>query len=140
MFLPADEGPSMSQILISLGENTASEFLNDPWERALANLSGKVKTGVSLGLRLGGTAGIAFTTIDVIQDYRDYSGSRLWQAWGADTLPAFGGIDGGYFGAIIGPWGATAGAIAGSTGGDLAKSKIKERIYTDKQLQKKEDR
>lgn len=129
--LPSNKGPSMSQILISLGENTASEFLNDPWERALANLSGKVKTGVSWGLRLGGTAGIAFTTIDAIQDYRDYSGSRLWQAWGADTLPAWGGFIGGI--------GGIPGSIAGSTVGDLAKSNLKNKIPTDKQLKEQND-
>ena len=34
--LPSNKGPSMSQILISLGENTASEFLNDPMGKSIS--------------------------------------------------------------------------------------------------------
>ena len=120
--------PTRSQVLVSLGENTAAEVLNAPWNSAVESLPGSVKTGVKWGLRFGGTAGITFTAIDVIQDYNKYSGWRLGQVLLYDALPVIGGaVGGGVFGAP--------GAIGGSTMGDYAKIWLKNQVLTDKQIE-----
>ena len=124
--------PTRTQIFTSLGENTAAEALNYPWNKAMDSLTGGVKTGVKWGLRFGGTAGATFTLIDVTQDYKNYSGWRLGQALIYDTFPVIGGV--------VGSSGGVLGAIIVGTGGDLLKSALKDKIPTDKQLKDNEQR
>ena len=128
--------PTRSQVLISLGENTAAEGLNAPWKMAMEGVSGKVGTVITWQQRLGGPASMAFSAIDVIQDLGSYSAGNLRRALLYDTFPIIDGIIGGQAGVEIGIIGAgTMGAILGSTAGDLLKLSSKDKISTDKQME-----
>lgn len=64
----------------------------------------------------------------MMDDWNNYSGYRLWLAWGSDGLPLFGGIAAGKPFGIIG-------AVVGAMAGDRAKDWAKDKIPTDQDIQ-----
>ena len=61
-------------------------------------------------------------------DWNNYSGYRLWQAWSYNGLPFIGGFVGGKPLGIIG-------AVVGAMAGDRAKDWAKDKIPTDQDIQ-----
>lgn len=78
--------------------------------------------------KAGGIVGVPLTLNDMRDDWNNYSGYRLWLAWGSDGLPLFGGFAAGKSFGIIG-------AVGGAMAGDRAKDGIKDKIPTDQDIQ-----
>ncbi|OKY52983.1 hemagglutinin repeat-containing protein [Megasphaera cerevisiae] len=112
-------------------QNSIVEQTNTVPDRLVKlNVGGK---GLRYFVKAGGIAGIGLTLNDMRDDYHNYSGGRLWMAWGADVIPIGAGIIGGGVGGVPG-------SIIIGTLGDYAKNKLKEEyIFTDKDAQKKHE-
>lgn len=78
--------------------------------------------------KAGGAIGVPLTLSDMMDDWNNYSGYRLWLAWGSDGIPLFGGIAAGKPFGIIG-------AVVGAVAGDRAKDWAKDKIPTDQDIQ-----
>ena len=78
--------------------------------------------------KAGGAIGVPLTLSDMMDDWNNYSGYRLWLAWGSDGIPLFGGIAAGKPLGIIG-------AVVGAMAGDRAKDWAKDKIPTDQDIQ-----
>lgn len=78
--------------------------------------------------KAGGAIGVSLTLSDMMDDWNNYSGYRLWQAWSYNGLPLIGGFVGGKPLGIIG-------AVVGAMAGDRAKDWAKDKIPTDQDIQ-----
>ena len=78
--------------------------------------------------KAGGIVGVPLTLNDMRDDWNNYSGYRLWQAWSYNGLPLIGGFVGGKPLGIIG-------AVVGAMAGDRAKDWAKDKIPTDQDIQ-----
>ena len=110
----------------SLASNALSEKVN-----MVPNELVKQNWGSSLFkyfTKAGGIVGVPLTLNDMRDDWNNYSGYRLWLAWGSDGLPLFGGIVAGKSFGVIG-------AVGGAMAGDRAKDGIKDKIPTDQDIQ-----
>ena len=110
----------------SLASNALSEKANMvPNELVKQNWGGPL---FKYFTKAGGAIGVPLTLSDMMDDWNNYSGYRLWLAWGSDGLPLFGGIAAGKPFGIIG-------AVGGAMAGDRAKDGIKDKIPTDQDIQ-----
>ena len=110
----------------SLASNALSEKVNMvPNELVKQNWGGSL---FKYFTKAGGIVGVPLTLNDMRDDWNNYSGYRLWLAWGSDGLPLFGGFAAGKSFGIIG-------AVGGAMAGDRAKDGIKDKIPTDQDLQ-----
>ena len=110
----------------SLASNALSEKANMvPNELVKQNWGGPL---FKYFTKAGGIVGIPLTLNDMRDDWNNYSGYRLWLAWGSDGLPLFGGIAAGKPFGIIG-------AVVGAMAGDRAKDWAKDKITTDQDIQ-----
>lgn len=110
----------------SLASNALSEKANMvPNELVKQNWGGPL---FKYFTKAGGAIGVPLTLNDMMDDWNNYSGYRLWLAWGSDGLPLFGGIAAGKPFGIIG-------AVVGAMAGDRAKDWAKDKITTDQDIQ-----
>ena len=110
----------------SLASNALSEKVNMvPNELVKQNWGGSL---FKYFTKAGGIVGVPLTLNDMRDDWNNYSGYRLWLAWGSDGLPLFGGFAAGKSFGIIG-------AVGGAMAGDRAKDGIKDKIPTDQDIQ-----
>ena len=110
----------------SLASNALSEKVNMvPNELVKQNWGGSL---FKYFTKAGGIVGVPLTLNDMRDDWNNYSGYRLWLAWGSDGLPLFGGIVAGKSFGVIG-------AVGGAMAGDRAKDGIKDKIPTDQDIQ-----
>lgn len=110
----------------SLASNALSEKANMvPNELVKQNWGGPL---FKYFTKAGGAIGVPLMLNDMMDDWNNYSGYRLWLAWGSDGLPLFGGIAAGKPFGIIG-------AVGGAMAGDRAKDGIKDKIPTDQDIQ-----
>ena len=110
----------------SLASNALSEKANMvPNELVKQNWGGPL---FKYFTKAGGAIGVPLTLSDMMDDWNNYSGYRLWLAWRSDGLSLFGGIAAGKPFGIIG-------AVGGAMAGDRAKDGIKDKIPTDQDIQ-----
>ena len=110
----------------SLASNALSEKANMvPNELVKQNWGGSL---FKYFTKAGGIVGVPLTLNDMIDDWNNYSGYRLWQAWSYNGLPLIGGFVGGKPLGIIG-------AVVGAMAGDRAKDWAKDKIPTDQDIQ-----
>ena len=110
----------------SLASNALSEKANMvPNELVKQNWGGPL---FKYFTKAGGIVGIPLTLNDMRDDWNNYSGYRLWQAWSYNGLPLIGGFVGGKPLGIIG-------AVVGAMAGDRAKDWAKDKIPTDQDIQ-----
>ena len=76
--------------------------------------------------KAGGVIGVPLMLNDMSDDWNNYSGYRLWLAWGSDGLSWLGGAVGGAVGNIFG-------AVGGAMVGDRLKDWAKDNIETDQE-------
>ena len=123
----------------SLMSNLLTEKVNMvPSELVKQGVGGSIFKGF---VRSGGAIGLPSTVNGVINDWNNYSGTRLWKAWAFDMLPAMYGYFGGNAGGSIkipglNILGEIGGAIGGATIGDRLKDYFKDRIPTDHDIEK----
>ena len=110
----------------SLASNALSEKANMvPNELVKQNWGGSL---FKYFTKAGGIVGVPLTLNDMRDDWNNYSGYRLWQAWSYNGLPLIGGFVGGKPLGIIG-------AVVGAMAGDRAKDWAKDKIPTDQDIQ-----
>ena len=110
----------------SLASNALSEKVNMvPNELVKQNWGGPL---FKYFTKAGGVIGVPLTLNDMRDDWNNYSGYRLWQAWGYNGLPLLGGLVAGKPFGIIG-------AVGGAVVGDRAKDWAKDQIPTDQDIQ-----
>ena len=110
----------------SLASNALSEKVNMvPNELVKQNWGGSL---FKYFTKAGGIVGVPLTLNDMRDDWNNYSGYRLWQAWSYNGLPLIGGFVGGKPLGIIG-------AVVGAMAGDRAKDWAKDKIPTDQDIQ-----
>ena len=110
----------------SLASNALSEKANMvPNELVKQNWGGPL---FKYFTKAGGAIGVPLTLSDMMDDWNNYSGYRLWQAWSYNGLPFIGGFVGGKPLGIIG-------AVVGAMAGDRAKDWAKDKIPTDQDIQ-----
>lgn len=108
----------------SFASNALSEKVNMvPNELVKQNWGGSL---FKYFTKAGGFVGVPLTLNDMNDDWNNYSGYRLWLAWGSDGLSWLGGFAGGAVGDIPG-------AIAGAMVGDRLKDWAKDEIETDQE-------